>query len=64
MEHYTEDADVLIGDCDCTDAFQAVCEEMGVQGYPSIKFGEPLSGLQDYRDWGARPRKPESTRTD
>jgi thiol-disulfide isomerase/thioredoxin len=47
MEDYKEDPHVLIGDCDCTGDCRAICEEMGVQGYPSLRFGDPTA-LQDY----------------
>lgn len=51
MHEYREHADVVIGDCDCTGACKGLCEEMGVQGYPTLKFGDP-SALADYQ--GAR----------
>jgi protein disulfide-isomerase-like protein len=47
MQEYQEDQHVLIGDCDCTGDCRTVCEQMGVQGYPTLKFGE-LAALEDY----------------
>lgn len=45
----------LVADVDCTDAGKALCEEVGVQGFPTIKWGDP-SALEDYkggRDYAA-----------
>merc|ERR1712003_155444 len=33
---------------DCTAAGKAKCEEVGVRGYPTIKYGDP-DDLQDYK---------------
>ena len=46
-EDYKDDPHVLIGDCDCAGDCRAICEEMKVQGYPSLRFGDPTA-LQDY----------------
>jgi hypothetical protein len=48
MAEYKDSKDVLIGDADCTADGKALCEEIGVQGYPTIKFGDP-SALEDYQ---------------
>mmetsp|Transcript_83785 Transcript_83785/g.271165 ORF Transcript_83785/g.271165 Transcript_83785/m.271165 type:complete len:175 (+) Transcript_83785:213-737(+) len=37
----------LIADVDCTAAGKALCEANGVQGFPSLKWGDP-SALEDY----------------
>merc|ERR1712023_295557 len=45
----------LIADVDCTAAGKPLCETVGVQGFPTIKYGDP-SDLQDYqggRDYDA-----------
>jgi hypothetical protein len=47
MSEYEGDANRLIADVDCTTEGQSLCEKVGVQGYPSIKYGDP-SDLQDY----------------
>jgi len=39
--------EVLIADVDCTAGGKALCETVGVQGYPSIKYGDP-NNLEDY----------------
>jgi len=41
------DSSVIIGDADCTKE-QALCSDYGVQGYPTIKYGDP-SALEDYK---------------
>lgn len=38
----------LVADVDCTEAGKELCEANGVQGYPTIKYGDP-SDLQDYQ---------------
>jgi len=48
MAEYKDSKDVLIGDADCTAEGKSLCEEIGVQGYPTIKFGDP-SALEDYQ---------------
>jgi hypothetical protein len=47
MSSYEGDANRLIADVDCTTEGQSLCEKIGVQGYPSIKYGDP-GDLQDY----------------
>merc|ERR1719378_1811076 len=37
----------LVADVDCTAAGKDLCEMVGVQGYPTIKWGSPDS-LEDY----------------
>merc|ERR1711912_188852 len=39
---------VLVGDADCTGDGESLCQEVGVQGYPTIKYGDP-SALEDYK---------------
>jgi len=38
----------LIADVDCTAEGKPLCESNGVQGFPTIKWGDP-SGLEDYQ---------------
>lgn len=47
MAAYEGDANRLIADVDCTAGGQSLCEKVGVQGYPTIKYGDP-GDLQDY----------------
>jgi len=48
ITEYEGSASALVADVDCTtDDGKALCETHGVQGYPTIKWGEPAA-LQDY----------------
>merc|ERR1711903_301163 len=38
----------LVADVDCTADGKALCEEGGVRGYPTIKYGDP-NNLEDYK---------------
>eukprot|EP00930_Biecheleria_cincta_P020692 TRINITY_DN154_c0_g2_i1.p1 TRINITY_DN154_c0_g2~~TRINITY_DN154_c0_g2_i1.p1 ORF type:complete len:174 (+),score=52.63 TRINITY_DN154_c0_g2_i1:231-752(+) len=60
-------ANTLIADVDCTsDGGKALCEKMGVKGYPTIKWGDPnaledYSGGREYDDlkkWAKKNLKP------
>merc|ERR1719375_1720757 len=58
MAEYQDSSTVLVADVDCTAAGKILCNEVGVKGYPTIKFGDP-SDLQDYtggRDYDALQR--------
>merc|ERR1719182_1126491 len=48
MAEYDGNKDALVGDVDCTGKGQPLCEENGVRGYPTIKWGEP-GALEDYQ---------------
>jgi hypothetical protein len=45
---FKDSKDVLIGDADCTAGGKALCDQIGVRGYPTIKHGDP-GDLQDYK---------------
>merc|ERR1719384_317212 len=47
MKQYADSKDILIADVDCTAAGKDLCEDVGVQGYPTIKYGDP-NNLEDY----------------
>jgi len=47
MAEFKDSATALIADVDCTADGKSLCEEMGVEGFPTIKHGDP-SDLQDY----------------
>lgn len=51
MKEYQDHPTTLIADVDCTAGGKALCDAVGVQGYPTIKYGDPAS-LDDYE--GAR----------
>jgi len=47
MEEYAGSTSALIADVDCEGDGQALCEAHGVEGYPTIKWGDPAN-LQEY----------------
>lgn len=47
MKKFDGHASALVGDVDCTADGKPLCEEHGVQGFPTIKWGDP-SALEDY----------------
>jgi len=47
MKKYEGHATALVADVDCTAEGKPLCEEHGVQGFPTIKWGDP-SALEDY----------------
>lgn len=47
MTEFKDSSTVLVADVDCTASGESLCQQVGVQGYPTIKYGDP-SGLQDY----------------
>merc|ERR1712061_634791 len=55
MKEYKDHESALIADVDCTADGKPLCEEVGVQGFPTIKHGDP-NNLEDYeggRDYKA-----------
>merc|ERR1712029_840308 len=47
MKEYKGHASILVADVDCTAGGKDLCEEVGVQGFPTIKYGDP-NNLEDY----------------
>jgi len=47
MKKYDGHATILVGDVDCTADGKPLCEANGVEGFPTIKWGDP-SALEDY----------------
>lgn len=47
MAEFKDSTSVLVADVDCTAGGKSKCEEVGIKGYPSIKYGDP-DDLQDY----------------
>jgi hypothetical protein len=47
MGDYDGHASALVADVDCTSAGKPLCDSNGVQGFPTIKYGDP-SALEDY----------------
>jgi len=51
MNEYESSETILIADVDCIGEGKALCETVGVKGFPSVKYGDPAA-LEDYE--GAR----------
>lgn len=54
-DEYADSSSVVIGDADCTASGESLCQDVGVQGYPTIKYykdgsseGEDYQGGRDY----------------
>jgi hypothetical protein len=48
MAEFKDSKTALIADVDCTASGKELCSEIGVRGYPTIKYGDPNS-LEDYK---------------
>lgn len=48
MTEYEGNSKILVGDVDCTAEGKPLCDSNGVQGFPTIKHGDPAS-LEDYQ---------------
>mmetsp|Transcript_49537 Transcript_49537/g.111424 ORF Transcript_49537/g.111424 Transcript_49537/m.111424 type:complete len:220 (+) Transcript_49537:82-741(+) len=48
MSEFKDSKTILVADVDCTGSGKSKCEEVGVKGYPAIKYGDP-GDLQDYK---------------
>jgi hypothetical protein len=48
MGEFKDSETALVADVDCTAAGQDLCSEIGVRGYPTIKWGDPAD-LVDYQ---------------
>jgi len=44
---YADSKEALVAEVDCTAEGKPICDEAGVKGFPSIKYGDPTD-LQDY----------------
>lgn len=47
MTEFKGNAGILVADVDCTAAGKPLCDSNGVQGFPTIKHGDPTN-LEDY----------------
>lgn len=47
MAEYQNHSSILIADVDCTAEGKDLCDDVGIQGFPTIKYGDPNS-LEDY----------------
>jgi len=48
MREFEDSPTALIADVDCTAAGKELCSKVGVQGYPTLKYGDP-NNLEDYK---------------
>ncbi|KAL7551917.1 hypothetical protein ACHAWF_015124 [Thalassiosira exigua] len=48
MTEFSASSNQLVADVDCTAEGKPLCDEHGVQGFPTLKYGDP-SDLQDYQ---------------
>lgn len=48
MDEFGSSSTQLVADVDCTAEGKPLCDENGVKGYPTLKWGDP-SDLQDYQ---------------
>ena len=48
MSEYEGSENILIADVDCINSGKDLCEKVGVQGFPTIKHGDPAN-LEDYK---------------
>jgi hypothetical protein len=48
MAEFKDSKTALVADVDCTAGGKDLCNQVGVRGYPSIKYGDPNS-LEDYK---------------
>jgi len=48
MDAFADSKTALVADVDCTAAGKPLCDSNGVQGFPTIKWGDP-SALEDYQ---------------
>lgn len=45
---FKDSPSALVADVDCTAGGKSLCNEIGVKGYPTIKWGDP-NNLEDYK---------------
>jgi len=48
MTEFKDSTTALVADVDCTAGGKSLCDQIGVRGYPSIKYGDP-NNLEDYK---------------
>jgi hypothetical protein len=48
IAEFKDSKTALVADVDCTAGGQSLCNEVGVKGYPTIKYGDP-NNLEDYK---------------
>jgi len=48
MTEFKDSKTALVADVDCTAGGKSLCDQVGVRGYPTIKYGDP-NNLEDYK---------------
>jgi len=48
MEEFKDSKTALVADVDCTASGKELCSDVGVRGYPTIKYGDP-NNLEDHK---------------
>ncbi len=48
MTEFEDSAGVLVADVDCIGSGKDLCNKIGVKGFPTIKYGDPVN-LEDYK---------------
>jgi len=48
MAEFKDSSIAVVADVDCTASGKPLCDEVGVKGYPTIKYGDP-NNLEDYK---------------
>merc|ERR1740120_626737 len=48
MDDFKDSPTALVADVDCTAEGESLCSKQGVQGYPTIKYGDPAE-LKDFQ---------------
>jgi len=48
MTEFNNHASTLVADVDCTGEAKPLCDENGIKGFPTLKWGDPAS-LEDYQ---------------
>jgi len=48
IAEFKDSKTALIADVDCTAGGESLCSQVGVRGYPTIKYGDP-NNLEDYK---------------
>merc|ERR1712008_61682 len=48
MDAFADSKTALVADVDCTAEGKSLCDNNGVKGFPTIKYGDP-SALEDYK---------------
>jgi len=63
MGEFAASPNVLIADVDCTESGKDLCEKHGVQGFPTIKYGDPddMKAYEGGRDYNGLKTFAESS---